>query len=190
MAGRTPFDAVENTLLPLRDALSCVTQYRLIRRQRQPLDTDTVHSLAVHNLRPVPLRGQHDLLLTVGVDLRITRRENQWAAGSRYIVTFVAYFYQFVLENGQEVLAFHWTPESLDPNAILFPHAHIGPAITSGQTVLRPGDLHRAHIPTGMISLSAVIRLAIAEFGVFPLHEDWAARLDAAEAVLSGGGHA
>ena len=67
---------------------------------------------------------------------------------------------------GQEMLTFNWTPESRDADAIRFPHAHTGPAITAGQTVLRPGDLHRAHILTGVISLPTVIRLAIAEFSV------------------------
>jgi hypothetical protein len=37
--------------------------------------------------------------------------------------------------------------------------------------------LHRAHIPTGIISLPAVIRLAISEFGVTPLRDDWQVRL-------------
>ena len=101
----------------------------------------------------------------------------------------VEYLYGFVTPRGHEILSFHWTPDSSDPAAIRFPHAHIGPAITAGQTVLRPGDLHRVHIPTGQISLPAVIRLAISEFGVTPLHDDWAARLHTADAVLSAEPH-
>jgi hypothetical protein len=102
-------------------------------------------------------------------------------------VAIVEYLYSFVTPRGNEILSFHWTPDSSDPAAIRFPHAHIGPAITAGQTVLRPGDLHRAHIPTGHVSLPAVIRLAISEFGAVPLLDDWDARLSSCEAMLLGG---
>ncbi|MBA2278253.1 MAG: hypothetical protein H0W06_10875 [Chloroflexia bacterium] len=115
--------------------------------------------------------------------------EGSAAAAERYAIQLVAYFYEFATPNGREVMSFHWTPEAPDPTAIRFPHVHIGPALLGGQTVLRPGDLHRAHIPTGRISLPAVIRLAISEFRVFPLLDDWEFRLSATEALLSAEAH-
>ncbi len=189
MPGRSPNEAFENDIKPLQDALGCITQYRLLRQERLPFRENVVSSLALHYFRPVPLRGAFNLTLRVGQEFRIRRVTEEAPSGVRYVVTCVSYSYQFAAANGQEILSFHWASESLDPTAIRFPHAHIGPAITAGQTVLRPGDLHWAHIPTGIISLPAIIRLAISEFGVVPLHEDWTARLDAADTVLSAEPH-
>jgi len=185
MTGRSPNEAFENDIQPLRDALGCITHFRLLRQERQPFRVNILSSLGLNSFRPVPLRGAFDLTLRVGLEFRIKRVEGEVSSGAGYAVAFVSYSYQYSTANGQDILSFHWAPESLGPTAIRFPHAHIGPAITAGQTVLRPGDLHRAHIPTGQISLPAVIRLAISEFGVTPLHDDWAARLEATETVHS-----
>lgn len=185
MAGRSPNEAFENDVRPLRDALGCITQFRLLRQERQPFRVNFLSALGLNSFRPVSLRGAFDLTLRVGLEFRIRREDIDVSSGAGYAVALVSYSYRFSTADGQDILSFHWAPESLNPIAIRFPHAHIGPAITSGQTVLRPGDLHRAHIPTGQISLPAVIRLAISEFGVTPLHDDWAARLEAADAALS-----
>lgn len=190
MPGRTPYEAVEQHLRILRQALRCVTQYRLALNERTRLQPDVEPFISLNDARPVSLRGQHDLSLRVGQRIRILDVGRNEPADQRYSVALVGYFYAFESPNGQEILAFHWTHDSRDVGAIRFPHAHIGPAITAGQTVLRPGDLHRAHIPTGIISLPAIIRLAISEFGVAPPREDWAAGLDAAETVLSAEPHA
>lgn len=69
----------------------------------------------------------------------------------------------------QELLAFHWIPEAIGSNLITFPHLHIGPVLLGGQGVFRPGDLHKAHSPTGRLSLEAVIRLGISALEVRPL---------------------
>ena len=56
-----------------------------------------------------------------------------------------------------------------------------------GQRVVRPGDLHKAHIPTGVVPLGAVVRLATAELGVAPLRADWDDVLRRAESEDRGG---
>mgnify|MGYP001271409931 FL=1 len=41
--------------------------------------------------------------------------------------------------------------------------------------------LDKLHIPTGRVSIEAVIRMLITEFGVRPLREDWEKRLNETE---------
>jgi hypothetical protein len=45
-------------------------------------------------------------------------------------------------------------------------------------------DVSRVHIPTGRITLEAVIRLAIEEFETPPLRADWSAILDESQAAF------
>jgi hypothetical protein len=44
-------------------------------------------------------------------------------------------------------------------------------------------DLDKRHLPTAWLSLAAVVRILIEEFGVRPLHGDWRQRLDRADAA-------
>lgn len=60
-----------------------------------------------------------------------------------------------------ELLSFQWHPES----KITTPHVH---AALEGE----PG-FHKAHIPTRRILLEDVLWLAIEDFGVVPIRDDW-----------------
>jgi len=86
----------------------------------------------------------------------------------------VSYTYEFQTNESapKEVLLFHWTPED-GRAAVRFPHMHIGPALLEQQQAIRPGNLHRAHISTGRISLEKITWLAIKEFGATPTHSRW-----------------
>lgn len=101
-------------------------------------------------------------------------------------VDLIRYVQRVSTADGEESLAFHWTPSSTGPNTVTVPHLRIGPAIVAGQTAPGPRDLHKAHVPTGRVSLAAVVRLAIAEFGVAPLRADWERVLSAVEDVGFG----
>ncbi len=78
--------------------------------------------------------------------------------------TTIAYFYQLREQNGPEVILFHWHPF---PGQVQFPHLHM--AGGAGSIAIDS----RRHIPTGPLSLHAVVRFAIAELGVRPLRPDW-----------------
>jgi hypothetical protein len=86
----------------------------------------------------------------------------------------VSYTYEFHTNESasQEVLLFHWTPED-EHAAVRFPHMHIGPALTERQQAVRLGNLHRAHIPTGRVSIEKIIWMTINEFGANPTHGHW-----------------
>ncbi len=74
------------------------------------------------------------------------------------------YFYHFRERNGPEVILFHRHPF---PGQVHFPHLHM--AGGAGSIAIDA----RRHIPTGPLSLHAVVRFAIAELGVRPLRRDW-----------------
>jgi hypothetical protein len=89
------------------------------------------------------------------------------------------YIYQFLYAaNERELLAYHWHARGASP--IIWPHLHVSAPLT-------PLDLTRGHLPTGPVSLPAVLRYAVADLGVRPLRQDWAATLAAAERSLDEG---
>jgi hypothetical protein len=87
-------------------------------------------------------------------------------------VVTVSYAYQFVDPAKRMILAYHWHPMSRSP--VTHPHLHVGCRIP-------PFDLSKAHLPTGFVTLPAVVRLTITDLGVEPLRSDWREILDRAE---------
>lgn len=81
------------------------------------------------------------------------------------------YDYTLMLRSGQEIVAYQWHPAV--PNGVVVPHVHFGPASARPDSTVRPGELHKVHFPTGIVSLTEVIRLAIEEFHVEPRRSDW-----------------
>ena len=134
---------------------------------------------------PVPLRGPNRVRMSAGETVQIVATGAE-RRDARFRVDTVGYFYQLATAADPELLGFHWTPDAIGVGAVSFPHLHIGPAIIAGQAAIRPKDLHKAHIPTGVVSLAAIVRLAITEFGVEPLRSDWARVLALAEAAPAG----
>lgn len=176
MAGKTANAAFRNYIDPVQEALQCITLRRLSRPAGGKLALNVPYSIALNDMDPIPLKGQHSLHLTVGQQVRLIRTEPDDERGPIRVTT-ISYFYAFSAPvDGvvKEALTFQWTPEAVGANTVTFPHLHIGPALLVGQTAIRPDDLHRAHIPTGRVSLEAVVRLAITEFGVTPLQARWA----------------
>ena len=180
MAGKNPSEAYRRYIDPLRQALQCITLTRLTLRERTKFATGVPYTVALNDMDPVPLKGEIPILLAVGQIVRIIETERGDPRGPFRIST-VQYFYQFSTPENHEVLSFHWTPEGSGANVVTFPHLHIGPAIVSGQTTIRPDDLHKAHIPTNRVSLESVVRLAIVELRVEPLQVKWADILQRSE---------
>lgn len=74
------------------------------------------------------------------------------------------YWYHLLDRDERVVLAYHGHPVSR--STVTHPHLHIG-----GRTA--PLDLSKAHLPTGLVTLPAVIRMTITELGVEPLRPGW-----------------
>ncbi len=80
--------------------------------------------------------------------------------------------YRILLPDQRSLIAWHWHPRG--NSQVTWPHAHI-PRHTT------PLDLSKAYVPTGRISVEAVIRFAIDEVGTVPLRADWRAVLEETE---------
>ena len=76
--------------------------------------------------------------------------------------------YQLIDRLGRTILAFHWHP--VGQSRVTWPHVHV-----YGRT--EPEELGKAHLPTGDVSLAAVVRMLIDDFGVVPVRPDWRAIL-------------
>ena len=70
----------------------------------------------------------------------------------------------------REVLLYHWHPRGNSPVAT--PHLHLEQGAQVGRTEIRD-----AHLPTGDVSMEAILRVLIEEMGVRPLRPDWDAVL-------------
>lgn len=171
MAGRTPHEAVQNFLQPLSLALSCVTRDVLNNspgRGRRWDPNGGPYKAVLADGGPVKLAGGSGLTLSVIHHFRIVESEGDrgpWKVSS------AAYFYTLEDEAGREVVAYHWHPAQR--SRVTAPHMHLG----AGAGALRD-EFHRAHLPTGRVSLEDVLRLAISEFAVKPLRPDWETILD------------
>jgi hypothetical protein len=131
-------------------------------------------SLGMGSDEPVLLRGTARLHLSFRLRYRLIAAEAQPGSWQAAVI---AYQYTLLDQDKREILAFHLHPEG--PSHLTTPHIHLGP----GAGLLRP-ELTRAHVPTGPVTLAAVVRLAIVGFSVGPLRSDWDATVRRAEQVL------
>ena len=76
------------------------------------------------------------------------------------------YYYSVHDAEEREVLLYHFHPRG--SSSIMTPHLHLGP----GAQVERI-EIRDTHLPTGIVSLNAVLRVLIEEMGVRPLRSDW-----------------
>jgi hypothetical protein len=171
LTGRNAREAFGDFVAPLREALGCITHQRLTLPLRTSLTVNASYAVTLGGMDPVRLGGAVPVLLRFGQQVRIRSVDPNDPRGPCE-VHLTQYLYAFSTADDREVLAFHWTPEARERGAVTTPHLHIGPALTAGQTVIRPGDLHKVHVPTGLVSIEAVIRLALTEFGVRPLRRN------------------
>ena len=88
--------------------------------------------------------------------------------------------YNYTIEHPTEgeLVSFQWHPGG--EAGIDYPHVHIGPAMSRLDAVVRPGEAHKIHLPTGEVSLGEVLWLAITELEVEPRRDDWEALLSRA----------
>lgn len=79
----------------------------------------------------------------------------------------------------REFLVYHWHPSG--PSPVVWPHAHLGVGL------VRPERAHPfvgSHLPTGPVTVTAVLRAAVDDLGVAPPRDDWRERLAEADAAL------
>jgi hypothetical protein len=148
LAARTRHAAVSAFVDALQQALSCVTPSVLYHSHetgaRQAL------TLADDPVRLASTRGPR-LRLSVIHQYEAVRHDRISRISSR------AYYYRVDDQDGVEQLSWHWHP------AATFKRPHLHVAVLD----------RRRHLPTGRVSLEAVLRLLLTEFDVRPRRPDW-----------------
>jgi len=174
MAGRTPAEAVLNFTEPLQMAVSCVTQAPItIRGGNYP--SDTPFPLLLGDGNQIKLLGQ-SLFLSVQQLYVVVRAEGDLGP---WKVSIVSYAYSLEDDAGAG-LHYHWHP--VGTSEIKSPHLHLK---NSGCQIATT-DLGKFHLPTGRIALEDVLRIAINDFGVTPLKDDWREVIDSTQARFEG----
>jgi hypothetical protein len=169
----------------MRRALQCITLERFVLLEKTPtMRADTIYPVALNEMNSVPLRSREGISLVAGQNIRIYEADPDHVQ-ERYRVTTLWYTYGFTQQTRDgaetELLTFHWDRERMAENLYPLGHLHIGPGLLSGQTAIRPGDFHNAHIPTERVSLEAIVRFAITELHVEALCADWETVLNETE---------
>lgn len=122
------------------------------------------HSVSIAQETPPRLRcSQREIYLAVAHQYRII--EDDPTTRGPWRVRSVGYSYILHGEEGKELFAYQWHPNS--PSPVRTPHVHIGTALGLTDPVLP-----KLHMPTGRVSLEQVIRLAV-ELGAEPIRSDW-----------------
>ena len=169
MPARSPAQAAQEFSETLQLVVSTVTDGVLtIRNGYYP--SPKPHALTFADSSTVRMHG--DVRLALSVDLRYRLVQNL-STSSRQVwdIEIVSYMYAIRERNRAEIVSWHWHPGI--PDIPSFPHLHLGPAAQVG----RP-EFHRAHLPTGIVTLADVVRSAITDFHVEPRRADWQAILD------------
>jgi hypothetical protein len=170
MPGRTARQADDAFLGPLRRALSCITDVQFFVSPPAPA-------------RALLLSGGDltggDLKLRSGVVgggllLRIRQQfrsvhDLDAVMEERWHVSTVAYDYRVSrVDDDRELLSWHWHPRG----GVSFRHLHVGADWLN----------RRLHVPSGRVSIEAVLRMLLGELAVPPKGEDWADVLAETEA--------
>ena len=92
----------------------------------------------------------------------LDKQADRWAARMS------GYAFELQHADGPMILAYHWHPVGVSP--VTWPHLHL-----AGQVASVPFD--KAHLPTGHVTLQAVLHFAISDLGVEPIRDDWQAIL-------------
>lgn len=162
VTGRTPAEAVNSFLDSLQSIVSCVSTTPLtVRGGYHPAADPPVMTLGVGDA--VPLRGESRIALALTQHYRIIEDSS---ASRPWRIVVVAYYYALESQSGQEIIAYHWHPNTR--SAVTFPHLHLGPAAAVGRS-----ELVKGHLPTAFIEVGDIVRLTITAFSVEPHRDDW-----------------
>ena len=158
--GRTTHEVEANYLDNLQRLVSCVTPSVVTAELHQPFPVP--HSATINDGDPVLMSGASRLQLAFRQSFIIEESEQD----SSWRVVVGSYSYEVHDADGSEVLLYHWHPRGNSP--VVIPHLHL----EQGTGVIRE-VVRDAHLPTGEVSLNAVLRVLIEEMGVNPRRPDW-----------------
>jgi len=160
LAGRTPREAVDDFLEPLKEVVGCVTDAGLVGRIRRaggPYPATFQSGFAILNrvasLLPMRLELTHSYYVV----------PSDGEPGPWRVIT-AGWIYDLADSRDEPIVAFHWHPEG--SGRVTRPHIH---AHGQHDTV----ELHKLHFPTGRVSIDDVVRFLIDDLDVIPRRSDW-----------------
>jgi len=161
LSARSAAEAVEAFKASLQRSLDCITDAVLtVAGGYHPAPHP--HVATLNQGERVTLRGPRRLSMVVILHYRIVEAPGR----SVWAIRTAAYYFELADARGREFLAYHWHPEG---HPISWPHMHVGSGSGADQVALS----HKAHLPTGRVSLEDVIHLAITELDVPPRRANW-----------------
>jgi hypothetical protein len=170
LPGRTAREADDAFLAPLRRALSRLTNAQLFVSPEAPQRALLLYGsgLPSGDLPPTSSVIDGGILLRLRQQFRSVE-EADAAPGERWHVSTIAYDYRLSrARDGSELLSWHWHPRT----GVTFPHVHVAADDLSRKT----------HVPSGRVSMEAVLRMLLGELQVPAQRADWSAVLDETEA--------
>jgi hypothetical protein len=180
LIARRPSDAVEHYRSVVQRTLSCVTDHVLSVRAPgggNPYGSGKFsRALILADGQFVPLRSPDQLKIRVLLRFELV---NVAASGSGWTARTREYSYTLATEDQldvAELIAYHWQPDVR--SGVRIPHLHLGSAISGTSWQLGTRTVNRIHFPTGIVTLTSIIRVAIEELGAEPLRTDWQTVLD------------
>ena len=158
--GRSPAEAVNYYRHSIQRMVSCVT-ISVVDVAGGYYPSPVPHRLTMNGGLPVALGGPSQFRLQQ--NYRIVESE---LSGAPWRVEVVDYDYVIYDVEQREVLLYHWHP--VGNSSVETPHLHLEQGAQVGRSEVRD-----AHLPTGDVSLNAILRVLIEEMGVHPRRSDW-----------------
>ena len=159
MPGRTPREAVQNYMAPLQQAVSCVCTAVLRPTSYEP--GGGPHLLCSEQMPCVLVNTNLRFDVAQWFDIIEDPQNGPWR------VTTAGYKYTIETEDAEEILGYHWHPDSRSP--FKYSHLHLGRGARIGRSEL---EGVKAHLPTGRVAMEDFIRLLIEVFNARP-RRDW-----------------
>lgn len=147
--GRNPAEAVREYLEPLQQSLSCLSEKCILRPSGYGLGCVLAVTLSQPSAELIT-KGREILHLAFVQQYSIV--EPRWPF--RFKIRARAYFYGLEDRYHNEIIAYHWHPET---SRCQFPHFHVG-----------KHAIGKVHFPTGRIAFEEFCQLLITEFEVVP----------------------
>jgi hypothetical protein len=180
-AARSPRIAVDRYPHALGAIVRCVTDRHLSVPYEYRVG-DLYAAYFEPQNEPAPLRAPHGgprglflhvMHLYAIVEIEQVRNRRTWDVRTRM------YEYALLDRDGKELLTHHWQPgpRFAGPD---HPHLHVSAPLNARTDAVTTEeiDLGDRHIATGPVTLAAVVRMLIEEFGVAPRRGDWREVLD------------
>lgn len=148
----------------------------------------TDEAISARFLAPVSLRssagGPSGLFLDVSTIFTVVPAVHEDRL-RRLMTRTEMYEYRLLDHDHTELLVYHWQPGAAyaGPDE---PHLHVSAALQAKVDAVsqRSIDLDKLHVATGLVSLAAVVRMLITEFGIAPLRSNWRQTLTRTEAAF------